>query len=69
MGAPTRALPTAELMPLTGYRTFRQVALVGGGTERTAFGPGVRARLPFRVFWVGTPNWDLRLVVDVAHQW
>jgi hypothetical protein len=69
MEAPTRALPMAEAVPVTGYRTFRQVALVIGGPDGTTFGLGVRARLPFRVFWVGTPSNNLRLVVDVAHQW
>jgi hypothetical protein len=61
-----------EVVDVTGYRTFRQVAYAGSFEGRTTVALGVRARLPFRVFSVtGTPNSDdtPRLVIDVAHRW
>ena len=54
----------AELVNVTGYQTFRQVAYAGSFEGSTTVGLGVRARLPFRVFTL--PN---RIVVDVAHFW
>lgn len=71
-----------DLLPLNGFQTIRQVALAsetgffsvnpdgqevftGGETE---FGVGVRARLPFRVFWLQSATTS-RLVMDVAHRW
>ncbi|MCO1578917.1 hypothetical protein M8C13_24485 [Crossiella sp. SN42] len=54
----------AELLDVTGYQTFRQVAWAGSFEGQTHVGLGVRARLPFRVFTL--PN---RVVVDVAHLW
>jgi hypothetical protein len=54
----------AELVDVTGYQTFRQVAFAGSFEGSTTVGLGVRARLPFRVFTL--PN---RIVVDVAHAW
>lgn len=54
----------SELVDVTGYRTFRQVAYAGSFEGTTTVGLGVRARLPFRVFTL--PN---RIVVDVAHLW
>jgi len=64
-GRPTyRYANRAELVNVSGYRTFRQVAWAGSFEARTTVGLGVRARLPFRVFTL--PG---RLVVDVAHQW
>jgi len=71
-----------DLVPLTGFQTIRQVALAsetgffaptpdggevftGGETE---FGVGVRARLPFRAFWLQDSTTS-RLVIDVAHHW
>jgi hypothetical protein len=54
----------AELVNVTGYRTFRQVAFAGSFEGLTTVGLGVRARLPFRVFTL--PD---RVVVDVAHRW
>jgi hypothetical protein len=54
----------AELVDVTGFQTFRQVAWAGTHHGTTSVGLGVRARLPFRVFTL--PN---RIVVDVAHQW
>jgi hypothetical protein len=54
----------AELVDVTGYQTFRQVAWAGSWEGTTSVGLGVRARLPFRVFTLGD-----RVVVDVAHLW
>lgn len=54
----------AELVNVTGFRTFRQVAWAGTFEGTTSVGLGVRARLPFRVFTL--PD---RVVVDVAHFW
>jgi hypothetical protein len=54
----------AELVDVTGYQTFRQVAWAGSFEGTTTVGLGVRARLPFRVFT--QPG---RVVVDVAHFW
>lgn len=54
----------AELVNVSGYATFRQVAWAGSFEGQTTVGLGVRARLPFRVFTL--PG---RVVVDVAHQW
>jgi hypothetical protein len=53
-----------------GFRTFRDL-VYGGNYEgaETAFGLGVRARLPFRAFTLDGPNGGSRLVIDVAHQW
>ena len=61
-----------EVVDVSGYRTFRQVAWAGSFEGSTTLALGVRARLPFRVFSVtGTPNSDdtPRLVIDVAHGW
>jgi hypothetical protein len=58
-----------ELVDLTGYQTFRQVALLGSFEAQTSVGLGVRARLPFRVLYLDGPGSGSRLVVDVAHQW
>ena len=58
-----------EMLPVDGYRTFRQ-AYWGGVFEGTAVvGLGVRARLPFRVFTLAGPGSNSRLVIDVAHRW
>lgn len=61
-----------ELVNVTGYRTFRQVALAEDFEGQIVIGLGVRARLPFRVSTLpsGT-SWPYgaRLVIDVAHQW
>lgn len=58
-----------ELVNVTGYRTFRQVASAGSFEGYTTVGLGVRARLPFRVFTLDGPGNGTRLVVDVAHRW
>ncbi|QFZ22520.1 AMIN-like domain-containing (lipo)protein [Saccharothrix syringae] len=52
----------AELVDVTGYRTFRQVAWAGSFEGQTSVGLGVREVLPFRVFALTG-----RVVVDVAH--
>lgn len=58
-----------ELVNVTGYSTFRQVAWAGSFEGQTTIGLGVRARLPFRVFILDGPGTGSRLVVDVAHFW
>lgn len=59
----------AEIVPVTGYRTFRQVRYVDSFEGISTFGLGVRARLPFRVFRLDGPGAGSRLVIDVAHRW
>ncbi len=59
----------SELVNVTGYKTFRQVAWAGSFEGRTTLGLGVRARLPFRVFTLASPDGGSRVVVDVAHSW
>jgi hypothetical protein len=64
-GNPTYTYPNgSELVDVTGYRTFRQVAWAGSFEGQSTVGLGVRARLPFRVFTLSN-----RVVVDVAHVW
>lgn len=64
-GGPTyQCTNCAELVDVTGYPTFRQVAWAGSYRNATMVGLGVRAHLPFRVFTL--PG---RLVIDVAHRW
>jgi hypothetical protein len=61
-----------EVVNVSGYSTFRQVAWAGSFEGQTTLALGVRARLPFRVFSLnGTPNsgHTPRLVIDVAHRW
>jgi|tagenome__1003787_1003787.scaffolds.fasta_scaffold20983671_4 hypothetical protein len=61
-----------ELVNVSGFRTFRQVAWAGSSEGYSAIGLGVRARLPFRVFALsglsGTAN-GTRVIIDVAHAW
>jgi hypothetical protein len=61
-----------ELVDVSGYRTFRQVAWAGSFEGSSSIGLGVRARLPFRVLALsgipGTSN-GTRVVIDVAHAW
>jgi hypothetical protein len=59
----------AQLLPLAGYRTLRQVAWAGSFEGQTTLGVGVRARLPFRVLALDGPGKGSRLVIDVAHSW
>ena len=59
-----------EVVDVSGYSTFRQVAWAGSFEGQTTIALGVRARLPFRVFTLdGTPGRSPRLVIDVAHRW
>jgi hypothetical protein len=62
-----------ELVDVSGYSTFRQIAFAGSYEGQTTFGLGVRARLPFRVFTLAGPSagsgQDTRVVIDVAHAW
>ena len=58
-----------ELVNVTGYTTFRQVAWAGSFEGQSTIGLGVRARLPFRVFTLDGPGTGSRLVIDVAHKW
>ncbi|UGT58134.1 AMIN-like domain-containing (lipo)protein [Nocardia asteroides] len=55
-----------ELVDVTGYRTFRQVAWAVSFEGQSSLGLGVRARLPFRVLTLDNPS---RVVIDVAHHW
>ncbi|MBO0747129.1 MAG: hypothetical protein J2O47_02195 [Acidimicrobiaceae bacterium] len=59
----------AQIVNVSGFRTFRQVAYGGSFEGYTTIGLGVRARLPFRVFALSGPGYHSRVVVDVAHQW
>ncbi|HET7474412.1 MAG TPA: hypothetical protein VFJ97_00120 [Dermatophilaceae bacterium] len=58
-----------ELVNVTGYSTFRQVAWAGSFEGQTTLGLGVRARLPMNVFVLAGPGTGSRLVIDVAHHW
>ncbi|TDD71999.1 hypothetical protein E1262_04600 [Jiangella aurantiaca] len=58
-----------ELVSVSGWRTFRQVAWAGSFEGQTTIGLGVRARLPFRAFTLDGPGDGSRLVIDVAHRW
>jgi hypothetical protein len=69
-GVPTyRPADPANVINVSGFRTFRQVADGGSFEGFTTIGLGVRARLPFRVFALPGPGHQSRIVVDVAHQW
>ncbi len=57
-----------EVVNVTGYQTFRQVAWAGSFEGYTTLGVGVRARLPFRTFTLQDATTS-RLVIDVAHRW
>jgi hypothetical protein len=57
-----------NVVPVTGFRTFRQVAWAGSMDGYTTLAVGTRARLPFRVFVLPGSAGD-RMVVDVAHLW
>ncbi len=60
---------TSELVNVSGYRTFRQVAFAGSFEGQTTIGLGVRARLPMRVTRLAGPGAGQRVVIDVAHHW
>jgi hypothetical protein len=69
-GRPTyRPTSTTNLVNVSGYRTFRQVAWAGSFEGQTTIALGVRARLPMRAFVLTGPGTGSRLVIDVAHQW
>ena len=57
-----------EVVNVSGFSTFRQVAWAGTFEGQTSLGLGVRARLPFRVFTIQDAT-TIRLVIDVAHHW
>jgi hypothetical protein len=59
----------SELVNVSGFSTFRQVAWAGSFEGQSNIGLGVRARLPFRVFTLDGPGTGSRLVIDVAHRW
>jgi hypothetical protein len=59
----------SELVNVTGWQTFRQVAWAGSFEGQTTIGLGVRARLPMRAFVVDGPETGQRVVIDVAHAW
>jgi hypothetical protein len=59
----------AELVNVSGWRTFRQVSWGGTFEGQSTIGLGVRARLPFRVFTLDGPGAGSRIVIDVAHRW
>ena len=58
-----------QLVSVSGWDTFRQVAWAGSFEGQITIGLGVRARLPFRVFTLDGPGAGSRLVIDVAHRW
>jgi hypothetical protein len=58
-----------NIVDVTGYRTFRQVAWANSFEGQTSIGLGVRARLPMRTFVLSGPDGGHRVVVDVAHRW
>ncbi len=70
-GAPTYTPASrTEIVNVSGYRTFRQVAWAGAFEGQTTLGVGTRARLPFRVFTLpGGSGGHPRVVIDVAHRW
>ncbi len=68
-GTPTLPATRSELVDVSGFSTFRQVAGAGSFEGQTTIGLGVRARLPFRLFTLAGPGSGSRLVIDVAHHW
>lgn len=58
-----------ELVNVSGYATFRQLAMAGSFEGSTTLDLGVRARLPFQVLVLRGPGDTTRVVVDVAHRW
>jgi hypothetical protein len=56
-----------NLASVAGFTTFRQVRGAGSFERITAIGLGVRARLPFRVFELGSATSGWRIVIDVGH--
>ena len=64
-----RPANSAEIVNVSGWRTFRQVSWGGTFEGESTIGLGVRARLPFRVFTLDGPGAGSRIVIDVAHRW
>lgn len=58
-----------NVVDVTGYSTFKQVAWAGSFEGQTTIGLGVRARLPMRVLVLDGPGDGARLVIDIAHRW
>lgn len=56
-----------NLANVSGFTTFRQIRGAGSFERVTAIGLGVRAKLPFRVFELGSVNSGWRIIIDVAH--
>jgi hypothetical protein len=56
-----------NLVNVSGFTTFRQVRGAGSFERVTSLGLGVRAKLPFRVFELGSSRAGWRIVIDVAH--
>ncbi|MBG0737845.1 hypothetical protein IV500_00095 [Paeniglutamicibacter antarcticus] len=67
--APGAGVVGREVVDVSGFSTFREVAFAGSFENRTTFGLGVRARLPFQIFTLDGPGSGSRLVIDVAHFW
>lgn len=69
-GRPTVPVNRSDLVDVTHFNSFRQVAGAGSFEGQSTIGLGVRARLPFRAFTVpGPAGGQTRLVIDVAHRW
>jgi hypothetical protein len=58
-----------ELVNVSGFSAFRQIASGGSFEGFSTFGIGVRARLPMRAFILDGPGTGSRVVIDVAHHW
>jgi len=56
-----------NLVNVSGFTSFRQVRGAGSFERVTSIGLGVRAKLPFRVFELGSSQSGWRIVIDVAH--
>jgi hypothetical protein len=67
-GAAWTPVNRTDVVPVSGWTTFRQVRWDSSYEGHTSLGLGVRARLPFRVFTL-TDGTTSRVVVDVAHRW
>jgi hypothetical protein len=61
--------PGDHVANVAGYRTLRDVVYGGSFEGQTTFAIGVRARLPFRVFVLGSDTGGVRIVLDIAHRW
>lgn len=58
-----------QLVNVSAFSTFEQVRWAGSFEGQTTIALGVRARLPFRVFFLDGPGDGSRVVIDVAHRW